>query len=76
MKKKDFEKRLENLKKEHKKLLKRKNQKIKPGNGIFYRYRYPVLTAEHTPVEWRYDLNYETNPFLMERQGINAVFNN
>jgi 4-O-beta-D-mannosyl-D-glucose phosphorylase len=45
------------------------------GNGIYDRYRYPVLTAQHTPLFWRYDLNKETNPYLMERFGINAVFN-
>jgi 4-O-beta-D-mannosyl-D-glucose phosphorylase len=44
-------------------------------NGVFERYRQPVLTAEHVPLEWRYDLNPDTNPFLLERLGINAVFN-
>ena len=44
-------------------------------NGIFERYTNPVLTNEHIPLEWRYDLNYETNPHLMERIGVNAVFN-
>lgn len=53
----------------------RKNIQIFPSNGIFERYKYPMLTAAHTPIEWRYDLNTETNPFLMERFGINAVFN-
>jgi Predicted glycosylase len=46
-----------------------------PGNGIFERYEYPVLTNEHAPLEWRYDLNPETNPYLMERIGINAAMN-
>ena len=41
-------------------------------NGIFERYKYPILTAAHTPLEWRYDLNPETNPYLMERIGVNA----
>ena len=44
-------------------------------NGIVDRYRYPVLTAAHAPVFWRYDLNPKTNPYLMERMGINGVFN-
>jgi len=44
-------------------------------NGIFYRYKNPVLTAAHIPVFWRYDLNPETNPFMMERIGINGTFN-
>ena len=45
------------------------------GNGVYRRYARPVLTAEHAPLEWRYDLNPETNPFLMERFGIHAAFN-
>lgn len=44
-------------------------------NGIFDRYTYPVLTREHAPLHWRYDLNAETNPHFMERLGINAVLN-
>jgi 4-O-beta-D-mannosyl-D-glucose phosphorylase len=46
-----------------------------PGNGVFLRHEHPVLTADHVPLTWRYDLNPESNPFLMERLGINAVFN-
>ena len=45
------------------------------GNGVYNRYINPILTAAHAPVSWRYDLNPETNPYLMERFGINAVFN-
>lgn len=60
---------------EHKKLITRKNEAAVDGNGIFERYRYPVLTAAHTPVFWRYDLDPEANPFLMERIGVNATFN-
>nr|WP_294950255.1 glycosidase [uncultured Mucilaginibacter sp.] len=45
------------------------------GNGIFDRYKYPVLTAQHAPITWKYDLDPETNPYLMERFGINAAFN-
>ncbi len=56
-------------------LVRRKNVKQKAGNGIFDRYVYPILTAEHTPVFWRYDLDEKTNPFLMERMGINSTFN-
>ena len=44
-------------------------------NGIFERYENPVLTRDHVPVEWRYDLNPETNPYFEERLGINAVMN-
>ena len=73
--KKNFEKRLKELKRSHKELIKRKNRKKESSNGIYDRFEYPVLTAEHTPLFWRYDLNKETNPFLMERFGINAVLN-
>jgi len=71
----NFDKRLEELKRSHKKLLKRKNRTKANGNGIYERFEYPVLTADHTPLFWRYDLSKETNPYLMERFGINAVFN-
>lgn len=56
-------------------LIARKNRKSSFYNGIFDRYEDPVLTREHAPVEWRYDLNPETNPYFMERLGINAVMN-
>jgi 4-O-beta-D-mannosyl-D-glucose phosphorylase len=57
------------------KLITRKNLKLKADNGIFDRCAHPILTAEHTPLFWRYDLSQETNPHLMERLGINATFN-
>ena len=75
MKKKEFNQRLAELIKKHDKLVNRKNRKLKNSNGIYVRYKRPVLTAAHTPLFWRYDMNYETNPFLMERMGINATFN-
>jgi len=75
MKKKDFEKRLEKLEQQHEKLINKKNKKVKPGNGIFYRYKRPVLTASHAPLIWRYDLDYKSNPYLMERIGVNAAMN-
>lgn len=56
-------------------LLSRKNEKTDFYNGIYDRYRYPVLTREHIPLTWRYDLNPETNPYFMERLGVNAVMN-
>jgi 4-O-beta-D-mannosyl-D-glucose phosphorylase len=59
----------------HEMLLALQNSKSTNGNGIFDRYENPVLTAAHAPITWRYDLNEKTNPFLMERLGINAVFN-
>lgn len=71
----NFKTRLKALRKEYKKLISKKNTPVLPGNGIFERYKNPVVTASHIPLEWRYDLNPETNPFLMERMGINAAFN-
>lgn len=59
----------------HEKLITRKNEPLKEGNGIFERYTYPVVTAAHTPVFWRYDLDEESNPYLVERIGVNAAFN-
>lgn len=59
---------------EHKKLLQLKNKPLS-GHGIFNRYKNPILTADHIPLAWRYDLNEKTNPFMMERIGVNAVFN-
>lgn len=70
-----YDNRLHILTKEYDELISRENEKILPGNGVFERYKYPILTAEHPPLEWRYDFNPETNPYLMERSGINAVFN-
>lgn len=70
-----FLKRLELLKAEQDALLTRANKAETLGNGIFSRYQYPILTAAHVPVCWRYDLNPGTNPFLQERFAINAVFN-
>jgi 4-O-beta-D-mannosyl-D-glucose phosphorylase len=70
-----FYDRLATLEKKHELLLLRSNSKVETGNGIFDRYQHPILTAQHTPLFWRYDLNTATNPFLMERFGINAVLN-
>jgi 4-O-beta-D-mannosyl-D-glucose phosphorylase len=72
---KNFETRLKYLKKEHEKLLGKKNEPIDSSNGVIQRFKNPVLTAEHAPLHWRYDLNPASNPFLMERIGINAAFN-
>ncbi|MBS1511848.1 MAG: glycosidase [Bacteroidetes bacterium] len=70
-----FYTRLAALEKEHEELLQQPNRIAGIGNGVFERYQNPVLTASHTPLNWRYDMDEETNPFLMERFGINAVFN-
>lgn len=53
----------------------RKNVKSGRYNGIYDRYEYPVLTREHIPLTWRYDLDAEANPYFMERLGVNAVMN-
>jgi 4-O-beta-D-mannosyl-D-glucose phosphorylase len=68
-------KKIKSLFQEHERLIKRKNEPLKETNGIYQRYKYPVVTNKHTPIFWRYDLNPETNPFLMERIGVNAAFN-
>ena len=62
-------------KEKYDKLVSRKNQKSRFYNGIIDRYEYPVLTREHAPVHWKYDLDADTNPYFMERLGINAVMN-
>ncbi|MBP7036484.1 MAG: glycosidase [Bacteroidales bacterium] len=71
----NFKMRLAKLREEHEALITRRNYKAGTGNGIFDRYAYPVLTGAHAPLEWRYDLNPASNPYLMERFGINAAFN-
>ncbi len=74
--KKTFSERQKELLKQHQDIIERKNKKIKLNkNGIFDRFKSPVLTSEHVPLWWRYDLNEKTNPFLLERFGINAVLN-
>ena len=59
----------------YEKLINRSNEKSKFYNGMYDRYVYPVLTNEHIPVFWRYDLDEKSNPYFMERLGVNAVFN-
>ena len=57
------------------KLLSRKNEPSDFYNGVYTRYTYPVLTRQHIPLTWRYDLDIKTNPNFQERLGINAVLN-
>lgn len=59
----------------HEVLINQKNTKFSLQNGVVNRYQNPVVTAEHTPIFWRYDLNPQTNPYLLERIGVNAAFN-
>jgi len=75
MKEEQFQARYERVFKDHEELLGRKNEMLFSQNGIYSRYENPVLTRDHVPVHWRYDLNPETNPLFMERIGFNAVFN-
>ena len=56
-------------------LINKKNKIEEAGNGIFERYKYPVLTSSHVPLFWRYDFDPKANPYFMERIGVNAVFN-
>jgi 4-O-beta-D-mannosyl-D-glucose phosphorylase len=70
-----FKKKVQNLFSEHEKLITRRNEKLDKGNGNFHRYKYPVITAEHIPIFWKYDLDYNSNPHLMERLGVNCTFN-
>jgi 4-O-beta-D-mannosyl-D-glucose phosphorylase len=70
-----FKKGVQELFKQQEKLLARRNRKSAGGNGVFDRYEFPVLTAAHAPIVWRYDLDQKTNPFLMERLAVNAAFN-
>ena len=71
----DFKRKITVLLQRHETLLQRPNKKLEETNGIVCRYEYPVLTGEHVPLEWRYDFNPETNPWLMERIGVNAAMN-
>lgn len=70
-----FKNRLEKLIEEYNNLITKVNIKEDLGNGIFCRYQYPILTTKHIPLNWRYEMDQESNPFLMERIGVNAVFN-
>jgi 4-O-beta-D-mannosyl-D-glucose phosphorylase len=70
-----FKKRQQELNRAHEALLKMSNTELPSANGIYSRYQNPVLTGEHAPLTWRYDFNPDTNPYLLERFGINAAFN-
>ncbi|MBX2877977.1 MAG: glycosidase [Saprospiraceae bacterium] len=70
-----FREQVKELLTKHEQLVNAKNEPMQGGNGVYQRWKQPVLTAAHTPVFWRYDLDEEANPYLMERQGVNAAFN-
>jgi 4-O-beta-D-mannosyl-D-glucose phosphorylase len=71
----EYSQKIKDLFKEHEKLINRKNRKRTYSYGIYDKYEHPVVTDRHTPVFWRYDLDPERNPHLLERMGINATFN-
>jgi 4-O-beta-D-mannosyl-D-glucose phosphorylase len=75
MMQKEFDARLKQLLNDYEQLVKCPNEPEDHSNGILLRWKRPVLTAAHAPVFWRYDLDRATNPFLMERIGVNAAFN-
>lgn len=70
-----YQKKIKKMFEEHEALLSRINEPIEEGNGCYVRYKYPILTAQHTPLIWRYDFDEKSNPYLMERIGMNATMN-
>ena len=70
-----FQDKVARLMHEHEVLVTAKNEPVAGGNGVYTRYKNPILTGAHTPVFWRYELNEQSNPYLMERIGMNAAFN-
>lgn len=75
MEAKKFDQELQKLTRRHEKLVTKKNPRFKKNNGLYERFKNPVITADHVPLNWRYDLDPKTNPMLLERLGINAAFN-
>ncbi len=71
----EFQKRASLLREQQHQLIIKKNEPVTESNAVFIRYKNPVLTADHAPLNWRYDFNFLSNPFLMERFGINATLN-
>jgi len=70
-----FKERWARISKTHQEFLGKPNTEVFSTNGIYERYEHPILTRDHIPLEWRFDLNPDTNPFFMERIGYNATFN-
>jgi 4-O-beta-D-mannosyl-D-glucose phosphorylase len=75
MKKKEFKEKLQQLHRSYEELIRRPNRPLADIGGLYRRYVNPVLTADHTPPIWKYDFSYRDNPFLLQRLGVNAVFN-
>src|SRR3569833_297742 len=71
-----FDARVRKVRADHEKFMARANPvDTEWDNGVFERFQYPVVTDRHAPLEWRFDFNPQTNPFFMERLGINATLN-
>lgn len=71
----EYNNRIKELFSDYYSLIEKRNEKLKEENGIYSRYKNPIITAKHTPLIWRYDFNEDTNPYLMERIGINSTMN-
>jgi 4-O-beta-D-mannosyl-D-glucose phosphorylase len=70
-----FSSTLNKITQDYETLIRRKNKRLKAYNGIYHRYKFPVVTSDHIPYFWKYDLNQESNPLLIQRIGVNAAFN-
>ena len=71
----EYQAKIAALHERHEQLLRKPNIPEEFGNGIYTRYKNPILTAEHTPLEWRYDFSEQDNPYLMQRIMMNATLN-
>ena len=71
----DFQTRVAEVKQRFEKLVTRKNEPLTSDNGIYTKYKYPIITAKHTPLKWKYDFNEKDNPFFEQRIMMNAAFN-
>lgn len=70
-----FQQRWEELMQQQEELLAQPNTPRQHHNGIVLRYRNPVITHHHVPIDWRYDRNPHTNPYCQERIGVNTTMN-
>ncbi len=75
MERMEYDKRVKLVKEKHEELLSKKNIEQFSTNGVYNRYQNPIVTRDHIPLHWRYDLNSDTNPYFMERIGFNATLN-
>lgn len=71
----DFQAKVTAVRTQYNQLIARKNEPAEWTNGIYTKYKYPILTADHTPLEWRYDFNEHDNPFFEQRIMMNATLN-